>query len=37
MALVKYARLSVQPVTDTEWRIVCNMGGLKGIIRDLAK
>ena len=29
MALVKYSRLSVQPVTGEEWRIVCQMGGLK--------
>ena len=29
MALVKYSRLSVQPVTDDEWRIVRRMGGLK--------
>jgi len=29
MALVKYARLSVQPVTAQEWKIVCAMGGLK--------
>jgi predicted RNA-binding protein with PUA-like domain len=28
MALVKYSRLSVQPVTEREWRIVCEMGGL---------
>ena len=28
MALVRLARLSVQPVTDAEWRIVCQMGGL---------
>jgi predicted RNA-binding protein with PUA-like domain len=28
MALVKYSRLSVQPVTDKEWQIVCEMGGL---------
>ncbi|ABD56994.1 EVE domain-containing protein [Jannaschia sp. CCS1] len=28
MALVKSARLSVQPVTDAEWKIVCKMGGL---------
>ncbi len=28
MALVKYSRLSVQPVTDEEWRIICRMGGL---------
>ena len=29
MALVKYARLSVQPVTAAEWKIVCKMGGMK--------
>jgi predicted RNA-binding protein with PUA-like domain len=29
MALVKYARLSVQPVTTEEWKIVCKMGGVK--------
>lgn len=29
MALVKYGRLSVQPVSDSEWKIVCRMGGLK--------
>lgn len=29
MALVKNARLSVQPVSDEEWRIVCAMGGLE--------
>lgn len=29
MALVKYARLSVQPVTDNEWKLICKMGGLK--------
>jgi predicted RNA-binding protein with PUA-like domain len=28
MALVKYARLSVQPVTDAEWKLVRKMGGL---------
>lgn len=28
MALVKYSRLSVQPVTDTEWKTICKMGGL---------
>jgi predicted RNA-binding protein with PUA-like domain len=28
MALVKYSRLSVQPVTADEWKIVCKMGGL---------
>jgi predicted RNA-binding protein with PUA-like domain len=27
MALVRLARLSVQPVTDAEWRLVCQMGG----------
>jgi predicted RNA-binding protein with PUA-like domain len=28
MALVKTARLSVQPVTEAEWAEVCRMGGL---------
>jgi predicted RNA-binding protein with PUA-like domain len=28
MALVKFSRLSVQPVTDAQWKIVCRMGGL---------
>lgn len=28
MVLVKNSRLSVQPVTEAEWRIVCAMGGL---------
>ncbi|MGR3821151.1 MAG: EVE domain-containing protein [Salipiger marinus] len=30
MALVKQARLSVQPVTADEWAKVCAMGGLDG-------
>jgi predicted RNA-binding protein with PUA-like domain len=29
MALVKYSRLSVQPVTAQEWKLVCKMGGVK--------
>jgi len=29
MALVKYSRLSVQPVTAAEWKGVRQMGGLK--------
>jgi predicted RNA-binding protein with PUA-like domain len=29
MALAKYPRLSVQPVTAQEWKLVCAMGGLK--------
>jgi predicted RNA-binding protein with PUA-like domain len=29
MALVKYSRLSVQPVTASEWTIICKMGGVK--------
>jgi predicted RNA-binding protein with PUA-like domain len=29
MALVKYSRLSVQPVTAEEWKAVCKMGGVK--------
>jgi predicted RNA-binding protein with PUA-like domain len=28
MILVRYPRLSVQPVSDAEWQIVCRMGGL---------
>jgi len=30
MALVTHTRLSVQPVTPEEWRIVCRMGGING-------
>jgi predicted RNA-binding protein with PUA-like domain len=30
MVLAKNARLSVQPVTAVEWRIVCAMGGYAG-------
>jgi predicted RNA-binding protein with PUA-like domain len=30
MPLVKYGRLSVQPVADAEWKLICKMGGLKG-------
>ena len=30
MALLKQSRLSVQPVTAAEWKLVCAMGGLKG-------
>ncbi len=29
MALVRNSRLSVQPVTDEEWALVCRMGGFK--------
>ena len=28
MVLVKAARLSVQPVREAEWKLVCRMGGL---------
>jgi predicted RNA-binding protein with PUA-like domain len=28
MALVTNSRLSVQPVTDAEWTLICKMGGL---------
>ena len=28
MVLVKNSRLSVQPVTDAEWQIICALGGL---------
>ncbi|TFL16591.1 EVE domain-containing protein [Jannaschia formosa] len=30
MALVRQSRLSVQPVTEAEWRLVREMGGLSG-------
>jgi predicted RNA-binding protein with PUA-like domain len=30
MALLKYSRLSVQPVTAEEWKTICRIGGLKG-------
>ena len=29
MALVKYGRLSVQPVTVQEWKLVCALAGVK--------
>src|SRR5213593_4334253 len=28
MVLVRLGRLSVQPVSETEWRLICEMGGL---------
>jgi len=28
MVLAKYPRLSVQPVTTDEWKLICKMGGL---------
>jgi len=28
MAILKQSRLSVQPVRDTEWKLLCKMGGL---------
>ena len=28
MALVKNTRLSVQPVSEAEWRVICELGGL---------
>ena len=31
MALIKLSRLSVQPVSAAEWKLVCTMGGLKGM------
>ncbi len=30
MVLVRNSRLSVQPVTDAEWALVCEMGGVAG-------
>jgi predicted RNA-binding protein with PUA-like domain len=29
MALIRFSRLSVQPVTAAEWKVVCKMGGVK--------
>jgi predicted RNA-binding protein with PUA-like domain len=29
MVLVNNSRLSVQPVTDEEWKIICTLGGVK--------
>lgn len=29
MALLKYSRLSVQPVTEAEWTHICKLGGVK--------
>jgi predicted RNA-binding protein with PUA-like domain len=29
MALLKFSRLSVQPVTAEEWKIVCKLGGVR--------
>lgn len=31
MILVNNSRLSVQPVTDEEWKKVCEMGGVSGV------
>ncbi|AXK82489.1 EVE domain-containing protein [Pseudolabrys taiwanensis] len=28
IALLKYSRLSVQPVTPDEWKLLCKMGGM---------
>jgi predicted RNA-binding protein with PUA-like domain len=28
MVLIRNTRLSVQPVTDEEWRITCRLGGV---------
>jgi predicted RNA-binding protein with PUA-like domain len=30
MALIKFSRLSVQPVTADEWKHICKLGGVKG-------
>ncbi len=30
MVLAREPRLSVQPVTDAEWKQICKMGGVKG-------
>jgi len=28
MALIRFSRLSVQPVTDAEWDLICGLGGV---------
>jgi predicted RNA-binding protein with PUA-like domain len=28
MVLINNTRLSVQPVTEAEWKLVCKMGGM---------
>lgn len=33
MALVRSSRLSVQPVRDEEWKIICALGGYKSQVR----
>ncbi len=30
LALVRQSRLSVVPVSEAEWRLICDMGGYKG-------
>jgi predicted RNA-binding protein with PUA-like domain len=30
LALVRQSRLSVVPVSDAEWRVICEMGGYRG-------
>ena len=30
MALVKYSRLSVSPVTPEDWKHICKLGGVRG-------
>ena len=37
MALVKFSRLSVQPVAPEEWKLVCKMGGYKPAARSSAR
>ena len=37
MALVTQSRLSVQPVTDAEWAVICKLGGLWAGARLRAK
>ncbi len=37
MALVRQSRLSVQPVTENEWEIICAMAGLKKAPKSAAK
>ncbi|SET61018.1 EVE domain-containing protein [Oceanicella actignis] len=34
MVLVRNSRLSVQPVSEEEWRVICELGGLTGPAAD---
>ncbi len=37
MALVRISRLSVQPVSEEEWKIIMKMGGMESVIMKIKK